>query len=73
MEAAFDLGAGFSAGDLGIFIRGMIASLITLWGAWVTYKQYQLVDNGRMEIGDWGANVIKMVLLVVFVLIIVGV
>jgi len=72
MEAAFNLGAGFNAGDLNLFIRSVIASLITLWGAWIMYKQFQLVGNGRMEIGDWGANVIKMVLLVVFVLIIVG-
>jgi len=73
MEADFNLGAGFDANDLSIFIRSMIASLITLWGAWVMYKQFQLVGSGRMEIGDWGTNVIKMVLLVVFVLIIVGV
>ncbi len=73
MEAAFSQGAGFSANDLSMLIRTMIASLITLWGVWTMYKQFQLVGDKRMDIGIWGANVIKMVLLVTFVLIIVGI
>lgn len=73
MGAAFDIGAGFSATGLSFLIRGMIASLITLWGVWMMYKQFQLVGGGRMEVGDWGANVVKMVLLVTFVIIIVGI
>lgn len=73
MGAEFDVGAGFAAGDLGIVIRSMIAALITLWGVWIMWKQFQLFGAGRMDLGDWGANVIKMVLLVVFVLIVVGV
>jgi len=73
MEAAFNIGAGFDAFDLSILIRSMIAALFTLWGVWMMWKQFQLVGSNRMEIGEWGANVIKMVLLLVFVLIIVGV
>jgi len=73
VETAFNLGAGFAANELNLFIRSVIAALITLWGVWIMWKQYQLVGSGRMEIGDWGANAIKMVLLLAFVLIIVGV
>lgn len=72
MEAAFNLGAGFSANGLNIFIRSMIAALIMLWGVWTLWKQFQLFGSGRMEVGDWGANAIKMILLLVFVLVIVG-
>lgn len=73
MTDAFALGAGFDASDLNILIRSMIAALIALWGVWTMYKQFQLMGDRRMEIGAWGANVIKMILLVTFVLIIVGV
>ncbi|MCF6256152.1 MAG: TIGR03758 family integrating conjugative element protein [Gammaproteobacteria bacterium] len=72
MEAAFNLGAGFSANELNILIRGMIASLITIWGAWIMWKQFQMVGDSRMKIGEWGVNVAKMIFLVTFVLIIVG-
>lgn len=72
MGADFAFGAGFTAGDLNLYIRSMIAALITLWGVWVMWKQFQLFGAGRMEVGDWGANAIKTVLLVVFVLILVG-
>ena len=72
MGAEFAVGAGFDAGDLSIIIRSMIAALITLWGVWIMWKQFQLFGAGRMEVGEWGANAIKMVLLVVFVLILVG-
>ncbi len=72
MGAEFASGAGFDAGDLSIVIRTMIAALISLWGVWVVWKQFQLFGAGRMDVGEWGANAIKMVLLVVFVLILVG-
>ena len=72
MGAEFASGAGFGAGDLSIVIRSMIAALIMLWGVWTMWKQFQLFGAGRMDVGDWGANVIKMILLIVFVLILVG-
>lgn len=72
MGADFAIGAGFNAADLSIVIRSMVAALIVLWGSWVMWKQFQLFSAGRMEVGEWGANTLKMVFLVVFVLIIVG-
>ncbi len=72
MTDAFALGAGFDASDLNILIRSMIAALFALWGVWTMHKQFLMFGDKRMDIGTWGANVIKMVLLVTFVLIIVG-
>lgn len=72
MGAEFTTGAGFSAVQLGLFIRGFIAALATLWVAWVMYKQFQLFGQGRMPVGEWGGNTIKLVILLVFILIVVG-
>jgi integrating conjugative element protein (TIGR03758 family) len=73
MEAAFELAAGYAPALLGELIRGLIASLIVLWGVWVCWNSYKLVGEERLSIGDWGAITTKTILLVVFVLIIVAI
>lgn len=71
MEQAFADGAGFNAADVSILIRVMIASLYTLFTAWLAWKQYALVREERMEVGKWINNVIIHVSLLVGILLIV--
>lgn len=73
MEAAFQIGAGFSAAGLSLFVRGMIASLFTIWVVWAAYKQYQLMVAEKMSSGEWFFSVVKLFVLLVLVLVIVGI
>ena len=73
METAFEIGAGFSADGLSLFVRGMIASLFAIWVVWVAYKQYQLMAAEKMSSGDWFFSVIKLFILFVIVLVIIGI
>jgi len=72
MEANFLTGAGFNAGDLNLFFRGVIASLICIWAVWTSWKQFQLTQSGQLSYGDWFVNVVKAVFIMTLLLIIVG-
>lgn len=71
MEQAFFDGAGFNASDVSILIRVMIASLYTLFVGWMSWKQYALVRQERMEVGTWFNNIIIHISLLVGILLIV--
>ena len=72
MDANFFTGAGFNAGDLNLFFRGVIASLICIWTGWVAWKQFQLAVHGHLSYGDWFVNVVKAVFVMTLLLILVG-
>lgn len=71
MEQSFLDGAGFNASDVSVLIRVMIASLYTLFVAWLSWKQFALVREERMEVGKWFNNVVWQISLLVGVLLIV--
>ena len=71
METAFFNGAGFNAADVSVMIRVIIASLYTLFVGWMSWKQYALVREERMEVGKWFNNVIWQMSLLVGILLIV--
>jgi len=72
MEAAFQAGAGFSAIDLQLLVRGLIASLFVLWTAWALYSQFKLVVSGQLAVGQWVFNGVATVTVLTMVLVIVG-
>jgi len=72
MEAAFQAGAGFSAIDLQLLVRGMIASLFVLWTVWALYSQFKLVRSGQLAVGQWVFNGVATFTVLTMVLVIVG-
>jgi len=63
MEAAFQTGAGFTAGEVSILIRVMILSIFSLWSGWVIWKQFKLVVSNGLTIGEWFFNVVTNLIL----------
>ena len=72
MEAAFQQGAGFAAGDLQLFVRGFIAACFVLWTVWVLYNQFKMVSDNQMKLGDWVFRGVTTVTVLTMVLVIVG-
>jgi len=58
MEEAFLTGAGFSASSVSLFLRVVILSTFLLWSAWSVWKQFKMVVNESLTIGEWFFNVI---------------
>jgi integrating conjugative element protein (TIGR03758 family) len=72
MEAAFQAGAGFSATQLALVVRGFVAALFVIWSIWVIYNQFKLVVTNQLTAIQWIFNSITTVVVLVMVLIIVG-
>ncbi len=68
MLSAFQAGAGFSANDLGILFRTFFATMLTLWAAWVAYRQYFIFASGVIKLGEWGKNMIFLVMMWTFLM-----
>ncbi len=72
MEDAFQAGAGFSATELRLFVRSIIAALFVLWTVWVLYSQYKLVVSGQLAVGQWVFNGVATVTVLTMIIVIVG-
>ena len=71
MFDAFELGAGISVADLSIFFRTSFASIVTLWTAWVAYRQFFLFTDGKIQLGEWGKNMIVLIIMWTFLMILI--
>jgi hypothetical protein len=71
MFDAFQLGAGISVADLSIFFRTIFASIVTLWSAWVAYRQFFLFTGGKIQLGEWGKNMIFLIVMWTFLMILI--
>ncbi len=71
MFDAFELGAGISVTDLSIFFRTIFASIVTLWTAWVAYRQFFLFTDGKIQLGEWGKNMIILIIMWTFLMILI--
>jgi hypothetical protein len=71
MFDAFELGAGISVVDLSIFFRTIFASIVTLWSAWVAYRQFILFTDGKIQLGEWGKNMIVLIIMWTFLMILI--
>jgi len=63
MLNAFEVAAGFSAGTLEILFRVIYGGLITFWAAWVMTKQFHLLSGQNLTLGEYGANMSKLLIL----------
>jgi len=63
MLNAFEVAAGFSAGSLQVLFRVIFGGLLTFWAAWVMMKQFYLLSGDRMTLGEYGANMAKLLIL----------
>ncbi|MEW8048423.1 MAG: DUF3262 family protein [Candidatus Thiodiazotropha sp.] len=72
MEAAFLAGAGFSAIDMALVIRGLIAAAFVIWAIWTIYNQFKLVVSEQLAVTQWIFNGITTVIILTMVLIIVA-
>ena len=70
MFDAFEIAAGYPASDLNLMFRTLFAVIVTLWVAWVAYKQFQLMGD-RLEAGAYGANMLKLSFLWAFLMLLV--
>ncbi len=71
MFDAFELGAGYTVSDLSIFFRSVFAALVSLWTAWVAYKQFFLMTGNKLGLGDWGKNMIMLLMIWSFLMILI--
>ncbi len=63
MLNAFEVAAGFPAASLNVLFRIIFGGLVTFWAAWVMYKQFYLFSGERMTMGEYGANMAKLLIL----------
>ncbi len=56
----FEIAAGISAVDLSILIRSIFASILTVWSAWVLYKQFLLYTAKRTTVVEFGSVSLKL-------------
>jgi len=68
MLSAFATAAGFSAATLGLFFKTFFAGILTLWAAWVAYKQFILFTEDKLKIGSYGKNLIFLVMIWTFLM-----
>ncbi len=69
MFDAFEMGAGISVSDLSIFFRTIFASIVTLWAAWIAYRQFFLFTDDKIKLGEWGKNMIFLIIMWTFLMI----
>lgn len=71
MLNAFHLAAGFSAYELGMLFRVMFATLVTLWTSWVAYRQFFIFTKGHIALGEWGKNMISLIMMWTFLMLLI--
>ena len=71
MFDAFNIAAGITVGDLSIFFRTIFAAVVTLWAAWIAYRQFFLLTGEVIKLGEWGKNMIFLLIMWVFLLILI--
>jgi hypothetical protein len=71
MNNAFNIAAGFSVDELSIFFRTLFASLITLWASWVAYRQFFLFADAKIKLGEWGKNMIFLIMMWTFLMLLI--
>jgi hypothetical protein len=71
MFASFAAASGFAVADLSLFFRTIFASTLTLWAAWVAYRQFFLFTGGHLGLGDWGKNMIFLIIVWTFLIVLI--
>ncbi len=71
MFDSFNTAAGVSVADMSIFFRTIFASLLTLWASWVAYKQFFLLTSEKLRFGEWGKNMIILIMLWTFLMLLI--
>ncbi len=71
MFDAFNIAAGITVDDLSIFFRTIFAGVLTMWAAWVAYRQFFLLTGEKIKLGEWGKNMIFLLIMWVFLLILI--
>ncbi|MBC8210201.1 MAG: DUF3262 family protein [Gammaproteobacteria bacterium] len=71
MFEAFNTAAGFSVADLSLFFRSIFAAIVTLWAGWVAYRQFFLFTDGKIRLGEWGKNMIFLIIMWTFLMILI--
>jgi hypothetical protein len=44
---------------------------VTLWSAWVAYRQFFLFTGGKIQLGEWGKNMIFLIVMWTFLMILI--
>jgi hypothetical protein len=71
MLDAFETAAGFSASELKLMIQMFFAGILTIWVAWVAYRQFFLFAKGVLKPGEWGKNMIFLIMIWTFLMLII--
>ena len=71
MFDAFNIAVGVTDDDLSIFFRTIFAGVLTMWAAWVAYRQFFLLTGEKIKLGEWGKNMIFLLIMWVFLLILI--
>lgn len=69
--AAFQSGSGVSLGEVNQTIQAMIALILLLWAAYVSWGQFRLWSEGAIPLMVMQSNIVKAAVLMTFLLFIV--
>ncbi len=71
MFDAFNLAAGFTVAQLSLMFRTLFAGVVTLWASWVAYKQFFLFTGQHIGLGEWGKNMIFLIMMWTFLMLLI--
>lgn len=65
---AANAGAGFSAGDVGVFIISVGIVLMLTWWAWVAIGSYRSLSNPGASVPDVAGKIVRAAFIVMMVI-----